>query len=275
MMMLGIPVEPLLAWIPLSVLMGGAGCLILWHRLVYLCDALAHGAILGVVVAAWIRWPYWIGVLVVSGCVSWMLLHRTSHRSRNRRYDVTLMMSGYGSIGFAFAILSQHPELMGSFQGYWIGDILLMDSTDVWMIYGLALLFCLIVCAGWRAILQWSFDPDLAQTDGYPVQIFQAMLVSGMSLLMVVSVKIIGSLLLPILLVVPAATAAVMARTPGVMVWMAMSCAALSLGVGFCVSWLLDIPSGSAVTMTAIALYGVIKGGYVCYQGLSHGTAAR
>ena len=251
----GVLLEPLLHCIPMSLLMGGAGCLIVWHRLAYLCDAIAHGAILGVVLAALMHLPDWMGVLGMATLITVMLL---SNRSADKN-DVKLMIGGYGSMGFAFAILSQRPDLIPLSQGYWMGDVLLMNRTDGWILMGLTTLGIGLMVRHWKSILRWSFDPDLAQTEGCPVRWLQIGLLMGMSLVVMVSVKMIGSLLLPILLIVPATTAAIFAKTPLTMLLQAIGLTAWDLCTGLLLSWQWDIPSGAAISITAILTYGVIS----------------
>jgi zinc transport system permease protein len=234
--------------------MGSSGCLILWHRLAYLCDAIAHGAILGAVCAAIVNLPIELGVLGVTLLIGLLLCHRS-----DLSHDVKLMVGGYGSIGIAFLLLSQRSDLLPVSQGYWVGDCFLINCWDVGTLTGFALLGGVLLKRYWKPIILWSFDPDLAQTEHCPVQRYRLVLLSFISLLVVVSVKIIGSLLLPILLVVPAASVASRIQTPVGMLRAAIGMTAFDLLIGLNLSWQYDLPSGASVATTAIGMYGLIS----------------
>ena len=57
------------AWIAgsiLSLLSAPLGCLVLWRRMAFFSDALAHGTLLGVALAVWWQLPMGIGIALVS-----------------------------------------------------------------------------------------------------------------------------------------------------------------------------------------------------------------
>ena len=243
----------IISLLPLSFLMGVSGCFIVWHRLTYLCDALAHGTMLGVVLSSLLHLPPFGVVLGLTLLLGFILV-----RHPHLFLDVRLIILGYGSLSLAFLILAWFPNLVLNPTSYLLGDLLLVDHLDVFILCLLTVIGGLVLRKNWNAILMWSFDPELAETDGHPVRRFQTIFLIGVSILIVLSVKMIGSLLLPILLIVPASSVALVTSTPRSMMIGSIGMTGASLIIGLGLSLWKDLPSGAAISIVSIAFHFLI-----------------
>jgi zinc transport system permease protein len=107
----------------------------------------------------------------------------------------------------------------------------------------------------WRGLLASTVSEELAEIDGYPVRRLKAMLVLLLALVVAISMKIVGVLLISALLIIPAAAARPLAKSPEQMAIFASVIGMLSVCAGMGASFIWDTPTGPTIVVSAASLF--------------------
>jgi len=135
------------------------------------------------------------------------------------------------------------------------GDVLAMDWADVVVLAALALLVVVVLKSQWRTLLMTTIDPAIAQVEGINVARQQLILTVLLAAVIAVAIKITGVLLITALLVIPAASARILANTPAQMAALASGVGMLSVAGGLFASLRLDAPSGPMMVVVAALIF--------------------
>jgi zinc transport system permease protein len=245
----------LIAGVLLSAVAGYFSPFIVQRRMAFLGSGLAHAAFGGVALGIVLQFdPVLVAlpftVLIGIGIV--LIREKTE-------------LAGDTAIGILFAVamalgillLSRTQQYAGDVMTYLFGSILAVQSADLVWAGGLAALT--LVCARWWPV--WAYatvDERLALVDRLRVKRIELALVVTVAIAIVVSAKIIGILLVSAFLVLPGATARLVARSfAGMTVW---SCV-FSIGgtvAGLLGSYYTDLPSGPAIVLLQAGVFFVV-----------------
>lgn len=119
------------AWIAgslLALLSAPLGCLVLWRRMAFFADTLAHGALLGVAIGAWLSIPADMGVGVVSIGVVITLMFLQDKRLPS---DATLSVLAVSLLCLGLLTLTQLTQQQANVLGFLFGSLLDMDWGDL------------------------------------------------------------------------------------------------------------------------------------------------
>jgi zinc transport system permease protein len=100
-----------------------------------------------------------------------------------------------------------------------------------------------------------TVSEELAAIDGYPVRRLKAMLVLLLALVVAISMKIVGVLLISALLIIPAAAARPLAKSPEQMAIFASFIGMISVCAGMAFSFIWDTPTGPSIVVSAAGLF--------------------
>jgi zinc transport system permease protein len=250
-------IEPFLlhAWLAgvgMALMAGPLGCFIAWQRLAYFGDTIAHAALLGVVLGFVLRVDVTVGIVCTSVLLA--LLLAGMQRQRLLAADTLLGVLAHGALALGLVLLALNRRIQVDINAYLFGDILTVSPDDLALIYGAAACVIALLAALWPKLLMMVMSRDIAQVEGVPVAKLRLLLMLMIALVVAVSIKVVGMLLMTSMLIVPAAGARFLARSP-----LGMAVGAALLGVvavsgGLWISYMLDTPSGPSIILAAIAV---------------------
>ena len=246
------------AWIMgtlLVFLTAPLGCLMLWRRMSFFADTMAHGTLLGVALAALLSLPLWIGVTftaILLVAVLWVLHDpRLPNDALLALCSATLLCSGL--------LLIQHlPELRSELLSYLFGDLLTIEWIDLpvfAVIIGIALA---ILYKNWQAQIQIAIDPDIAVSEGINAKWQRLIFMLLLALFTVLALRAVGSMLMGALLVIPALAARLLSHSPKQMVIAAFIIGQFGITVGLWSSAGLDTSTGLTIVLTMSLLFAII-----------------
>jgi zinc transport system permease protein len=247
----------LAAGVGLAVLAAPFGCFVVWRRMAYFGDTLAHSSLLGVVAGLILGIHPTAGIMVLAVLVAVMLAG--AERRGKVGLDTILGIVSHGALALGLVVLSQIETVRVNLMGWLLGDILAVTWTDVGMVWGggMAALFALFRV--WDTLLAASVDEDLARVEGHAVARARLVLMVLVALVVAVAMKVVGVLLVTAMLVVPAAAARPFARTPEQMAVIAAVVGVLSVVAGLAASWQFDSPAGPSVVVAAVLLFAATR----------------
>ena len=247
-------VRALLAAAGVACVAAPVGCVLLWRRMAYFGDTMAHSALLGVALGAALGLGLGVSVFGVAIAVALLLvaLERTSRLATDSLLGVLSHSSlALGLVVLALSASGYRHDLIG----YLFGDVLAVTAWDIAIIWGGGGVCLAVLATIWRGLVAATLHADLAQAEGIPVFRVQMLYVVLMAAIVAVGIKVVGVLLIVALAIIPAATARALSRTPEQMAIVA-SVIGIACGVlGLFGSLWLDTPSGPSIVVAATVLF--------------------
>lgn len=252
-------VRAVLAGLGLVLATGPLGSFVVWRRMAYFGDATAHAAILGVALALATELPVGLGVLVVALA---MAVTVSTLAAKGWAMDTTLGVLAHSALAVGLVAVSFLPGVRTDLSAWLFGDILAVSRMDLAFIWGGSALVVALMVWRWPALLTATLSEDLAHASGIRPDRERLVLTLALALVVAVALKIVGALLIAALLIIPAAAARGVARTPETMALLASAVGAVAVGAGLWGSLTWDTPAGPSIIAAAAALFaGIALGG--------------
>lgn len=243
----------LIAGAGVALAAGPLGCFVVWRRMAYFGDTMAHSALLGVALGFLLGVDPILGVTVVTAAIA-LVLAGVGTRSWLSS-DTLLGILSHSTLSLGLVALSLMVWLRLDLIGYLFGDLLAVAPRDIYWIYGSMLAVLGVLTVIWRPLLAMTVHEELARAEGMPVAVARTVFMLLIALLIAVAMKIVGVLLITSLLIIPAAAARRYARGPEAMALMAAAIGLISVVGGLYGSLWLDTPSGPSIVVAALAMF--------------------
>lgn len=245
----------LLAGLGVAAVAGPLGCFVVWRRMAYFGDTLAHSALLGVALGVMLNTD--IGLAVTSVCLLMALALVALERQGILALDTLLGILSHSALAAGLVVISQLPNIRVDLMSLLFGDLLSVTISDLWAIYAGASLGIALLIWLWNPLISITVEPELAAIEGVPVTKVRTALMLITALVIAIAMKIVGVLLITALLVIPAATARRLSSTPESMAVVASLVAMIAVICGLAASWHLDTPAGPSVVISATLMFAL------------------
>ncbi|MGV3650427.1 MAG: zinc ABC transporter permease subunit ZnuB [Devosia sp.] len=243
----------LVAGIGVALVAGPLGCFIVWRRMAYFGDTMAHSALLGVAFALLLNLPVAGGVFAVAALVALMLL--LLERGNRISTDALLGILSHSTLAIGLVIVALMHWVRIDLNAFLFGDILAVSVPDIALVYGGGALILALLVWQWRPLLAATVNAELAEAEGLNPGRARLLLMLLMALVIAIAMKLVGVLLITSLLIIPAATARRLALTPERMALYAAGIGGLAVVGGLNGSLAFDTPSGPSIVVAALALF--------------------
>ena len=246
-------IRALLGGLGVALAAGPLGAFIVWRRMAYFGDTLAHSGLLGVMLGIVLNINPELGVIAT--CLTVALALVLLQRQRWLAADTLLGILAHTSLSLGLVTLAFLETVRVDLVGYLFGDILAISPNDLYWIWGGALLALTALAWLWRPLLAATVHEELAQVEGVPVFAVRLAFMLLIAIVIATAMKVVGILLITSLLIIPAAAARRFARSPEGMALLAsgLGCAAVGAGLWASLRW--DTPAGPSVVVAAATLF--------------------
>ena len=228
------------------------GCFIVWRRMAYFGDAVAHAAVLGVALAFGFSLSIFVGTLVAALA---MALSVSALSGRGHGVDTILGVLAHGALAAGLVAVSFIEGVRIDLEAFLFGDILAVGRDDLVVIWGGAIAVLAVVFWRWSAMLTATLNPDLAFAAGIDPRREDRLLTLALAIVVAVAIKVIGALLITAMLIIPAAAARVFAGTPERMAVIAAGIGCTSALGGLYGAYHLDTPAGPSIVVVAALFF--------------------
>lgn len=228
------------------------GTFLVHKRLSLLGDGLGHVAFAGVGAGLLLGvWPVWTALVAAVGAS--IALERLRARGRTGG-DLVLALFFYGGLA-AGAVLVSRAGAGASVQSYLFGSVLTVTAGEVRTVAAVGAVVVGTVAVCGRALLAIVLDEDVARVAGLPVDVLNGVLAALTAVVVVVAMRVVGILLVAALMVLPVASAQLVARSfRTALVW-ASAIGVVSVIVGLTVARAWSVAPGGAIVLVAAATY--------------------
>jgi zinc transport system permease protein len=242
------------AGLMLALVCGPLGCFIVWRRMAYFGDTLAHSALLGIALALLLDLN--LQLTVIGACCLLALLLVLMERNKSLASDTLLGILAHSSLAIGLVTISL-TDVRIDLLAYLFGDLLSVSRHELWWMLGGGSLALALLLRFWKPLLAITLNQELAQVEGLHLQRLRLLLMLIMAIVVAGSMKIVGVLLITSLLIIPPAAARHFARSPEQMALGASAIGALSVSGGMAASWFWDTPTGPSIVVVAALLFAV------------------
>lgn len=246
----------LAAGLLVALVSGPLGSLLVWRRLAYFGDSLAHAALLGVGLSLLLTIPGWLGITLVCAIAAGLLTLLL--RRPELATDTLLTVLATTSLSLGLIIVSLADNVRVDLMAYLFGDLLGVTAGDLPLLLAGALLTLGLLRWQWDALVLASVNEELAEVDGLPVNRLRLLLLLLVALTVTAAMKVVGVLLITALLIIPAAAARRLSRTPEQMALAASGIGMLAVlaGLGGSLKW--NLPLGPAIVVAAATAFALL-----------------
>ena len=241
------------AGIGLAFITGPLGCFIVWRRLSYFGDTIAHSALLGVVIAYALDFNLIIAVFVVSCLLALSLLFL--QRRTNLPDDALLGLLAHSVLAIGLVLLGILSFIRIDLMGLLFGDILSVNVTDllfVWIGGSIVLIVLILI---WRPLFAGTVNLELAKAEGLNPDLANAIFTLLIASVIAISIKIVGILLITGLLIIPASASRNLSSTPIQMAIISSIIGVASVVLGIQTSMIWNTPTGPTILTITLGVF--------------------
>lgn len=238
-----------------SVVGGVVGTYVVHKGLAFSGDALAHSTLAGVAIAFVNGANVSLGALIAAVATA-IGIGWTQRRGRVS-YDTAIGILFVAMFSLGILVISRRSSYTPDLFSFVFGNILGVSNSDLLGAAVLGAGTLLFVLAFHRELTMTAYDPAMAATVGVPVRFFQYALLVLIAIAVVVALKAIGIVLVNAMLIVPAATASLLARRVQRIMVLAVVLAAAASVVGLHISFHANVATSPAIVLVACALFAV------------------
>ena len=246
-------IRAFLAGAGVALAAGPLGCLVVWRRLSYFGDTIAHGALPGVALGIALGFDPVFGVLAVATVVALFVL--LVGRGRHLPNDAILGMLSHSALSIGIIALALMRGVRVDLTAFLFGDILAVSWGDVAAIAVGGAAILAVLAFSWRGLVAATIDEDLARAEGVPVDRLAILFMLAVAAIVALAMKVVGVLLVTSLIVIPAVTARRFARSPEAMAALAPAFGLAAVALGLALSFAVDTPSGPSIVVAAFGLF--------------------
>jgi zinc transport system permease protein len=231
---------------------GPIGCFVLWRRMAYLGESVAHMGLLGAGLGLLIGINALVGTAAVA-IVAALVMARAGNRIIPAGTFVGIV--GHMGLALGFILLATMENVRADLLGYLFGDVLALSASDLAAVAAASLGVLAVTALLWRPLMKTAVGGDIAAAEGHSGRWVQAAFLVLVALLVAFGLKVVGALLIVALLIIPPAAARPFARTPEAMAVIAAAAGALAAPLGLAAAYATDAPAGPCIVLAAGAIF--------------------
>ena len=243
----------ILAGLGIALIAGPLGSFVVWRKMAYFGDTLAHASLMGLALGFLFNINLYFALLIC--CLMLAVLLVTLQKQKLVATDTLLGILAHSALSLGLVAVSFLDNVRVDLMSYLFGDLLAVSPTDLVFIYAGAAVIGLVLAIFWRPLLSTTVNEDLAAVDGINIDLMRLILMLLVGIVIAVGMKFVGALIMTSLLIIPAATARKFSNTPEQMAFLASIIGSIAVFGGLSLSWFYDTPAGPSVVISAAAMF--------------------
>ena len=237
----------LITAIVIGIVAGAVGCFIILRGMSLMGDAISHAVLPGVALSYILGINFFIGAITFGLLASVIITYIKGNSIIKSDTAIGITFSSFLALGvILIGVANSSTDLFHIL----FGNILAVQDIDMWISIGVGILVLLVIAIFFRQLLLTSFDPILAQSMGMPVNFYHYLLMILLTLVAVTAMQSVGTILIVALLITPAATAYLYAKSLKTMIVLALA-SVLGLFIGYT----FNVAAGSSIVLTSALIF--------------------
>lgn len=263
----------LLAAVLAALMSAMIGVWIVVRGMTFLGEAMSHGMLPGVALAALLG-----GNIIVGATLSALFMSLSTGFIRNNpriSSDTGIGLLYAGMLSLGVIIVSQSKSFAVDLTGFLFGDVLAATESDLWYLATVFVIVLLVTTLMYRPFLALSFDSRKAETLGLAPRAASLILMVLLTLAIAASFHVVGTLLAFAILIAPAATGVLIAGSMRTAALFAAISGILSSYLGLLISWHLGTAAGPSIALIAVLMFFSVLTARALGSGLGGVLAAK
>ena len=229
------------------------GTFLVAKRYALIGDSLAHVSLAGVAIGVALGINPLIGALAVAVAAAFVI--EKLRQGRQVTAEVALAMFLSSGLAVAVVIIGLVNSANVDLLSYLFGSITTVSSTDLWIIGALTTIIVVTVGCLYKQLAYTSFDEEQAAASGLPIKLLNQVLILLAAVMVVLSLRIVGGLLIGALMVMPVAAATQLAKSFRQTIVYAVALGLAAVISGLFASYYLNLAAGGAIVISALVLF--------------------
>ncbi|MBU8905698.1 metal ABC transporter permease [Desertibacillus haloalkaliphilus] len=163
-------------------------------------------------------------------------------------------------VGLSAIFISLSEGGYNEWYAYLFGSIVSVTLEDLYFIIVTALIVVIILAVFYKEFVSISFDQEYAKISGISIKKLNFIFSLLIALVITISMKVVGILLVGAMVVLPTATSIQMAKSFKQVIGFGVLFAQAAMLIGIYLSYQLDIATGGVIVLVAIALLIIVSG---------------
>jgi manganese/iron transport system permease protein/iron/zinc/copper transport system permease protein len=239
-----------------GALCGLLGVFVVLRGMSYIGHGLSHSVFGGAAASAVMGVNYFVGA-GIWGVTSGIIIGRIARR-RLIGADAAIGVVTTASFAIGLALLNRYGQAKKSIEAVLFGSVLGVETADIYAVSIVAILTAVLIFGLYRHLLFATFDPEVAQVSGVKVSWVEALLMGMLSLTILVTMRVIGTLLISALLVIPASVARMLTNSFSRMLWISPLVGATSAFIGMNLAYHLDTSASATIILVGTLMFIVV-----------------
>jgi manganese transport system permease protein len=215
-------------------------------------DAVSHSVLPGVVIAYILGWPFAVGAFIFG--IGAVALIGGIQSTTKIKSDAAIGVVFTSLFALGVVLISVTPS-QTDLSHILFGNVLGVSVDDLWQVFIIGLLTCVILVVKRRDFTLLAFDPTHAHAIGINVRVLRALLLGLLALTVVITLQAVGIILVVAMLIIPGATAYLLTPSMGRMLVLAVVATTVAALAGVYVSYYADVSTGGAVVLAQAVLF--------------------
>ena len=246
-------IRALVGGLGVAIIAGPLGCFIVWRRLAYFGDTIAHASLLGVALSILFDTNTTLLVFITAVFISIFLL--VLRLRGDLAGDSILGMLSHSTLAIGLVIISFMTWIRVDIGAFLFGDILSMSKIDLIIIYVSGAVILVVTIVIWKPFFAITVDEEIAKSEGINTRLIEFVYMVLIAATIAVAIKLVGILLMASLLIIPALSARNLVTSPEKMAFIASIIGCISVCLGLYSSLNFDSPSGPSIVVVAFFIF--------------------
>ncbi len=243
----------LLASLMVGILCPFVGNFVILRRMSFFSDAISHSAFAGIAAGMLLGIDLSLSSVVMAILIAFVIAFLSEKTSLS--HDTVIGIAFSGAIATGVLIIGMLKGYRGDIFTFLFGNILAITGSDLLLIFIVGTLTIATLLSFLKPFLQITFNSELASVNGINVRFFEYLLFFIIAIVVTISLKIIGIILVTSLLIVPAAAAKNLASSMKRLFGLSCIFGVFSGIAGLTGSVYLNTASGPSIVLVSIVIF--------------------
>lgn len=231
---------------------GMIGCFIILRGMSLMGDAISHAVLPGVALSYILGINFFVGALTFGFFASFMIAFIKENSVVKSDTAIGITFSSFLALGvILISVANSSTDLFHIL----FGNVLAVQDIDKWITIGMSVFVIVVIILFYKELLITSFDPLMAKAMGMKADFYHYLLMFLLTLVSVTAMQTVGTILIVAMLITPAATAYLYAKSLKTMIILSAIMGAISSLVGLILGYTFNIAVGSSIVITSAIFF--------------------
>ncbi len=241
------------AGLGIALIAGPLGSFVVWRKMAYFGDTLAHASLLGLALGVLLNINIYLALVIC--CLAIAVILVVLQKNPLVGTDTLLGILAHSALSLGLVTVSFLDDVRIDLMSYLFGDLLSATLSDIYFIYLGGAVVAIILYLFWQPLLSATVSEELAAVEGVNVDLIRLILMLLIGTVIAVGMKFVGALIITSLLIIPSATARKFAKTPEQMAAFSSLMGCIAVISGIALSWYYDTPAGPSVVVCSAGIF--------------------